>query len=132
MIGMHHGDAAVEPVDLSADHDRLVDGQGFFEPVALRAEEHQRHLTGIVLQEDTVRHVGIASRRRLVTVDAGGDRDDGALLRIGDARLLAPVDDTGRRMKDEIDDPAILDRLAAEQPRIEFARLGPDAGQRRE
>jgi hypothetical protein len=65
-----------------------------------------------------------------MAIDAGGDGDDRALRRQRDSRLLAAVDQPVRHMEEQIDDPAFLQRFAAEQPGIKRACALADAGQR--
>ena len=132
IVRMHHRGAAVEPVDLAAHHHRFIDRQGLFQPVALDAEEGERKLPGLVMQENTVRLARFTRWRRLVAVDAAGDGYDEALRRMGDARLVAPIDDRVREMEDEVDDPAVLDALLPEQAREEIAEFRADARKRGE
>ncbi|MCY1542328.1 hypothetical protein D9M68_780710 [compost metagenome] len=65
-----------------------------------------------------------------MAIDPAGNGDDYPLRRMGNAGLLATVDQRMRRMEDKIDDTAILDRFAAEQLGIELADLRADAGKR--
>lgn len=82
------------------------------------------------MQEDAIGQVGLSARGRLVAIDPTGDGDDNPLRRVGDARLLAPVDQRMRRVKNEIDHAAVFDRLATEQTGIKFADLRADAWKR--
>ena len=62
--------------------------------------------------------------------DLGPDRDDLVVGRLGDRRLVAPVDGGGRQVEKHVD----YARLAAggsEQPVEQLAGLGPDAWQGR-
>ena len=43
---------------------------------------------------------------------------------------MTAVDDRMRRVEEKIENPALLDALATEQPGEEFAKFRPDAGQR--
>jgi hypothetical protein len=104
-------------------------GSAFSSQFPLTREEGQRQLAGVIMQEDAVGLAG-ARRWRLVPVDPACNGDDDALRRACDARLVAPVDQRMRRVKDEVDHPAIVDAFAAQQPRIKFARFRADAGKR--
>ncbi len=127
IIGMHHRGAAVEPVDLAADRHFCVDRQLLFQPRRLSAEEDQRQFAGLVMQEDAIGNVAFAAWRHLVAVDARRDRHDRALRRAGDSRLVAPVDQREGRVEEQVDDPAILQRLAPEQLHQQLGDLRADA-----
>ncbi|MEY9197381.1 hypothetical protein ABIA16_002497 [Sinorhizobium fredii] len=129
VVRVHHRSASIEPVHLAADDHSLVDRQGFFQPVSLDPEEGESQFARIVVKEDAIGDVRPAARGWLVPVHAAGYGDDRSLWRIGDAGLPAPVDQRVGRVEEEIDDAAVVDRLASEQARVELAGPGADAGQ---
>src|SRR5207253_2995722 len=60
---------ALEEADFAGDVALLTDRQGPFHPPALRPEEHQLDIPGIVMGEHPVRDMRLAAGRRLVPVD---------------------------------------------------------------
>ena len=54
IVRMHHGGAAVEPVDLAGDDDIRTHGQRLFQPVALDAEIGERQFAGLIMDENAI------------------------------------------------------------------------------
>lgn len=64
-----------------------------------------------------------------MSIDPTGDGDNHARRCPRDPGLFAPVDQGGGRMEQEVDDTAIVDRLAIEQFHEQVGDLRPDARQ---
>ena len=67
--------------------------------------------------------------RRLMSVNKSLDGDNATLRRECHSWLVAAIDYRKRKVKQNIDDTAVLYALAAQQSGIEFARARANAGQ---
>lgn len=102
-----------------------------FEIGGMGVEEGQPDLAGVVMGIDAVGHRAVAARRRLVTVDAHVERDDGACRRERDARPVAAVDDGVRQHEQQVAGACRpLAKIGRHDLLDQRADLRPDAGKR--
>src|SRR5439155_5216613 len=88
-------------------------------------EKGQRQGAGIIEALDPIGHPLIVRRRWPVTPDRDFDRYDAALREFGDFRPVTAVDETGRKVKQEIDDPRRrLNRARPQELGQELFELG--------
>ena len=127
---MHDLRNAVVELQRARDVALGADRQQFFDIAGLGAKECQHHVASVVADIDEIRRARIARRRRAVTVDRDFERHDGTGRSVTNLRLRAAVDDAGRQMQQEIDQPRRL--VAVEQIAQQLVLLRPDAGKARD
>ena len=131
VVRVDHGRAAVEPLHPAADDNHLADRQKLFDPIAVRAEEGQPDLAGVVVREHAVGLVVQAARRWLVPVHAQVERDDRAFRRQRDARPLAAVDHGMRQHEEKIRCPCVpVAEVGGNDLLDQRAKLRPHPGKR--
>ena len=102
MVGMDHAELAAEAIDAAADRARLPERQGLQQIILARVEEHEVDEAGRV---GAAHLVGLARVVRLhVPLDPHHDRGDGAALGGRQVRLVAPIDQAGGQVPDQVHD----------------------------
>src|SRR5262249_44581347 len=94
-------------VDASGDQPHLADGELALDIGALRMEEDQLDFAAFVLADDPVGGAAVARRRRKMLLDPDEQRDDFALLRLGDGWMRAAVGKAGGEMPEQVDEARI-------------------------
>ncbi len=130
-VGMHHLQMAVVERRDAGNVAGLALAKEFLQIIPARIEIGDGQRVGVVAGLDVVGRAGPVRRWRPVAIDGDRHGDNG----IGrDGRklwLIAPVDEAGRQMKQQIDNAWRL-VVAPDQPGEQFLQLRPDTGQRRE
>ena len=126
-VGMQHLQVAVVERRDARHVAQLALGQELFQIILARVEIGDGQRVGVVEGVDVVGRARPVRRRRPVALDGDGDSDDGIRPHLAQLRLVAPVDEAGRQVKQEIDDPRRL-AVAPKKPRKQLLQLRPDAG----
>jgi hypothetical protein len=102
VVGVDHVELAAEALDAAADRTHLAERQGPQQVVLTRVEEYEIDVAGRIRAAHLV---GLARVVRLhVSLDPHHDGRDDAALGGRQMRLMAPVDQPGRQVPDDVDD----------------------------
>ena len=104
-VGMQHLQMAVVQRRGARNITQLALGKKFLQIVAPRVEIGDGERVGLVAGVDVVGRPRPVRRRRPVAIDGDGDGHHRIGLDLGELGLVAPIDETGRQVKQQIDDP---------------------------
>ena len=127
-VGMQHLQMAVVERRGARHVAQLALGQELFQIILARVEIGDGQRVGVVEGVDVVGRARPVRRRRPVALDGDGDGDDRVRPHLAELRLVAPVDEAGRQVKQQIDDARRL-AVTPQEPRKQLLQLRPDAGQ---
>ena len=103
-VGMHHLQMAIVERRDAGNVAGLAFGKELLQIIPARIEIGDGQRVGVVAGIDVVGRAGPVRRRRPVAIDGDGDGDNGIGRDGGKLWLIAPVDEAGRQMKQEIDE----------------------------
>jgi hypothetical protein len=127
-VGMQHLQMAVVERRGARHVAQLALREELFQIVFPCVEIGDGQRVGVVEGIDVVGRARPVRRRRPVALDGDGDGNDRVRPHLAQLRLIAPVDEPGRQVKQEVDDARRL-ALARQQARKKLLQLRPDAGQ---
>ena len=127
-VGMQHLQVAVVERRNAGDVTQLALGQELLQIIFARVEIGDGQRVGVIARLDIVGRARAIGRRRPMPVDGDGESDDRVGLDVGQLRLIAPVDETARHVKQQIDDARRL-AFAPDEAAEYLLKLRADARQ---
>ena len=126
-VGMQHLQVPVVERRGARHVAQLALGQELFQIILARVEIGDGQRVGVVESIDVVGRARPVRRRRPVALDGDGDSDDRIRPHLAQLRLVAPVDEAGRQVEEQVDDARRL--AVARQSRAKsFSSFGPTPG----
>ena len=122
VVGVRHLQRVVVALDTARHETDFALGQLPLHERMIGVEEYEVEAAGIVLRRDLVGSFRIAARRRLVLQHPDGECRNGARHGRRDGRLRPAIDDSGRQMPDEIENPRMRDARRQSQRLLQQQR----------